>query len=646
MIGARSNADSWTYTDLLADRLQVMMPLVPGFVMSLVTDGEISEKSIDMLKEIISAIDGSFHRVFGVIMQNLLANQGRKAVFVNEHVELVKAARDYVPHLVLVAAWIEYHIRMRATSQDDPTVIYKPFKPQERKLNKEESWVDVGPADFPDCNNDLVLDPQLEKQQHDDESGVLKSLRLSQKCVLSTVTALIGNAMKMGGAESSTSLWRVVVSTLRDSQSLTGGRKLKEAQDLYRDMLCRLSAIILTKALNERSYEWEMWSAQLCGAVARLCDMIEEKELLKRSSNDRPHSQDQILLEAALVEVLGYGREMTGWCQLILPTPPDVLRHATEEETPEPPEITVRFDEVDPFEISTSDSDVHNHRSYNSEAIRHSFVPPDVPGASSKLLLPILQPAFRVLMACLGTVDAKLQVIIPSSKTCGTQFDSFEQKSLVLHLAAELKLTLVAAIVGLSFPNSRDVALQGMTCLRRILGDESIEDKVVKDQIAELFAVLVEEIRARYEGERRRREQALFDAYDDEGDMATEEAESSQEVERMILGGDLIPGGGSRIMTQESEEITFDSIEPRQIQADSGVEDFVMFHETYADSGNTAGLDGMLHASGGHTQLGWDQYKVRLPISFSKELCTFRLTETCFVLPGPWVGIGRMCIPY
>jgi hypothetical protein len=68
-----------------------------------------------MLKEIISAIDGSFHRVFGVIMQNLLANQGRKAIFVNEHAELVKAARDYVPHLVLVATWIEYHIRMRET---------------------------------------------------------------------------------------------------------------------------------------------------------------------------------------------------------------------------------------------------------------------------------------------------------------------------------------------------------------------------------------------------------------------------------------------------------------------------------------------------------------------------------------------------
>jgi hypothetical protein len=74
----------------------------------------------------------------------------------------------------------------------------------------------------------------------------------------------------------------------------------------------------------------------------------------------------------------------------------------------------------------------------------------------------------------------------------------------------------------------------------------------------------------------------------------------------------LIPGGGLRITTQESEEITFDSVEPRQTQADNGIEDFVMFHETYANENNSAGLDGMLHASGGHAQLGWDQYKVRL----------------------------------
>jgi hypothetical protein len=70
MIGNRSrNSDTWTYIDLLSDRLQVMMPLVPGFVMSLVHDGDISAKSLDVLNDMLAAVGGSFHRVFGVIME-------------------------------------------------------------------------------------------------------------------------------------------------------------------------------------------------------------------------------------------------------------------------------------------------------------------------------------------------------------------------------------------------------------------------------------------------------------------------------------------------------------------------------------------------------------------------------------------------
>ena len=72
------------------------------------------------------------------------------------------------------------------------------------------------------------------------------------------------------------------------------------------------------------------------------------------------------------------------------------------------------------------------------------------------------------------------------------------------------------------------MALHGMTSLRCILGEES-------SVLAMLLWSVVEEICACYEGERRRRrEQELFDAYDDEGESADDEAESSQEVEQMI----------------------------------------------------------------------------------------------------------------
>ena len=207
MIGARSYTDTWMYTDLLSDRLQVMMPLVPGFVMSLVSGSAISEGSLRVLGELISAIGGSFHRVFAVLMQNLMGAQGRKTVPVHDHEALVKAASDYVPPLVLISAWIEHHIRKHETTQDCPTVVYKPVRPQRPKDDAEGSWVEVAPAAFPDRDEDVVLDPQLENQIYGDDSALLKKLRSSQKSVLSMVTDLIGNTMKMGGAESSTCLW-------------------------------------------------------------------------------------------------------------------------------------------------------------------------------------------------------------------------------------------------------------------------------------------------------------------------------------------------------------------------------------------------------------------------------------------------------
>ena len=164
---------------------------------------------------------------------------------------------------------------------------------------------------------------------------------------------------------------------------------------------------------------------------------------------------------------------------------------------------------------------------------------------------------------------------------------------------------------------SRHMALQhSMTSLLCILGEES-------SVLAMLLWSVVEEISACYEGERRRREQALFDAYDDEGESADDEAESSQEVERMILGGDLIPSGGAPLMTKDSEEITFESGEGKTEKSVTweGADDFVMFHESY---------ESMFHAKPGNAQLGWDQYKVRSQrCQVSSHLCKSLFSLHC-----------------
>jgi hypothetical protein len=97
---------------------------------------------------------------------------------------------------------------------------------------------------------------------------------------------------------------------------------------LAQNMLCRLAAIVLTK-VQRRSHVWELWSQDKCASISKLCILIEEKEVLLKplgqGEGENVYSRDnQILLLSALLDVMTYGREVTGWCQLILPTPPAI----------------------------------------------------------------------------------------------------------------------------------------------------------------------------------------------------------------------------------------------------------------------------------------------------------------------------------
>ena len=615
MIGARSNADSWTYTDFLSDRLHVMLPLVPGFVMSLVHGGEPCQRSLEVLAELMSAVHGSFHRVFSVLLQNCMATQGGKTAHALNREELLSAASDFMPHVLLVVVWIEYHIRNHQGSLDDPTVVYLPLKHQQHKGQSDSSWVDVTVAAFSESEEDLVLDEQLKQQQKVDETDWLKKLRSSQKSVLSIVTDLILTTMTFGGSESSTRLWRSVLATLRDSTNYIGGRKPQDAHELSRDLVCRLTSIVLTKSQNESSCEFEIWTAELSGAVARVCDMIEEKEILKKSSSETAHTRDQILLVVALTDALRYGREVTGWCQLSLPPPPEPSTEPQQHGSASPalPEETIiDFDgtcTIDEGNVDESkqESNVVVHAA--TDIGRHVLVRHQVPGSCSKMMLPVLRPAFRVIMSSLADIDPVSQVIVPPAINCRIQSGSFQPSSLLHYVVQELKQTFVAAIVGLTFPNARDMALHGLTSLRRMLRENSGSSGHCTT-LSELLLLIAEELRVRYEGERIRREKALFDAYDDDGESAGDEAESSQEVERIILGGDLIPRGSPMLKTQLSEEITFEAGGKKKEDSTkgNGMEDFVMFNESY---------ESILKTKARSALLGWDQLKVSFEGSIS-----------------------------
>lgn len=677
---------SRSYADLLAHRLRVMMPLLPGLVVSLVSHpadlNKVDQKSsvdangVAVLTELLTAVAASFRRVFGTLTQSAMAQvrrthmKGRNTAM---HSTVVKAAKEYVSHLLMVAVLLESHIEARrrsSTKRKTVVVLKSPIPGARQRSDSDVSWVEVSASQHDTASIDNLLNMSLTREDPEDE--LLTKLSDCQFLVEMTLTDLILSAMKLGGGEASTIIWRVVVATLKDSimygallslpddsdegapsekdstTSQAGSATTEESGErLARNLLCRVAAIVLTKA-QKREYEWELWSADLCAAVSRLCDLIEEKELLQKptgshqtdtssdvgnsSGDTASYSRDQTLLLSAMLDLMAYGRDMTGWCQLILPTPP--APDVGVEDIIELPSDAVSLDDNPSGSgddtdllVGFPDTAASDHQSsvatpsLGSE--RRAFIPPESPAAASKVMLPILHPVLRVVLGCLGTVHGSVDILIPQDgiKRTDAILDSGPDKAedpsliqvcLLEHLATELKETLTAAIVGLSFPNARDIALNGLASARRaaLLYRENEKDEAGKEVCYSLLSAIAEEIRVRYEGERRLRDQALFDAYEDSQENK-DEVESSQAVERLILGGDLIPRKEETEDEKDPiEEITFsagadgtESEAPGQPKRKSGSEDFVLFHEGY-DKDSRPG-----ETAEGQSKMGYSQYQ-------------------------------------
>ena len=562
--------DAWSYTELLTDRLSVMMPFFPGLLVSVLSN-DMNSKALNIVIELVTAVCGAVHRVVAGSTQLLPVRRGRK---VTPSIGS-KLTLQHVPYLLLASVLLEHHIRPRESILEG-TVI-------------------------------LTANGDCGAPQGDDKMEQLKS---SQRSILSTLTDLISQSM----CELSTELWTMIICTLKESFKYGASAETPQKSEDFgkvvaHDMLCRIVAIVLTK-VQTREYEWEMWPVEMCSAIARLIDLVEEKDLLLiamdkgNSDTNRSLSRDQILLLCALSDVMAYGRDMTGWCQLLLPTPPEPLGESSDLKANQSSEIVDLF----PQEESVySTRTIGNSINVESLDGRYHFTPPETPGASSKLLLPILQPCLRIMLVSVGNVRSGLKICIPDIKP--------SEKSLLLHVADELKETMTAAIVGLTFSNSRDVALNCMASLRRAsVYHKNIHDMDACTVCSTLFVTVVEETRVRYEGERRKRDRALFDAFEDERLGAASE---SQEVERMLLGNTgVLPGmlTPAVVPKEGTEEIDFYTSEYKAIAvtadsiANADIQDFVMFPEENSE-GNYKGWENILRASGDHGKMGWDQYK-------------------------------------
>ena len=681
---ATSGADEEAYHDMLTARLQVMMPLLPGMVVSLlehpsdaVPDSVIPSRSVEIVAELLTAVGASFSRIFSqwnalVTPADRQRNSQRKqtrSFIVNQ---IIQAAKAFAPPLMIVAMLIENHVQLRYKPEEEPTKPLTLLRPEpaseDKRAEREDdsdAWVEVSQivrqlsssalmSTFSDVDSDMP-EGSSEKQV------MMSRLRSCQNSVMSTLTDLISVSMKLGGGEASTSFWRTILATLKESVAYSANAPSKNnnssesdgetslepptkeealverkahAEALAQNILCRMASLVLVKCLKRES-QWDVWNADLCAAVSKLCILIEEKELFKRllgptcpEYEEGTYSNDQVLLLGALLNILEYGRDVTGWCQIILPMDPAIQNSSSSLNATGSNEDAL--DDTPKKRSSVKEMFKFTHKSKSTDPLN----------GASKVMLQVLQPSLRIVVSCVGNTTTLSRVFIPQplladDDISGAEKDSSTGRNCLLleYTLEEMQATLTAAIVGLSFVNARDVCLNALASLRRaILRHQHRKDDLGVDLCFQMMCSVVEEMRVRYIGERRRRETALFDAYEENDDAkqrSRQAAESSRAIENLMLGGELsqAPSQGlpqaslqvrEDIKAKDKEKAGVEeaNLEPGNETApekgdtstdtsgnkmEKSSDDFVVFHEGY-DAENASGSEK------GGKKMGYAQY--------------------------------------
>jgi len=477
--------NEWSYTDLLSDRLEIMMPLLPGMVVSLMSSkDQVSQSTIKVLSEVLDTVGSAFHRVFGGTMHSSTDDSIRSALPQQGSGIAIKAARTHVPHLLEVICELERCIRAVG---DDPSEsssieIMAPlasFDPKNRTV-----WGDASSISSESVLNEMHVSLPPGQDSYDSKT-LISILASAQRSVMNTVAGLVTKAMSLGGSGTAFSLWNLILSNLRKAFDVKGDLTLS---DTCTGLLCRLISLVFRKSIAQE-HHLDKWTYELSSSVAKTCALVEGKELASKSDASWPLSRDKIVLVCVLLELLEHGREATGWCQLSLP--------------------------------SMSQRE-------NVEAVG------DISSAS-KLLLPVLQPTFRAVLPVSRSIspDETVYFNTVSDDSPEAETESFHGKVL-----AELDRTLTAAIVGLSFAGARDMALSAIAALRLEFSQrQSAGDESGVQLCGGLICKLCEELKVRYESEKRLRATSIFDVYENENEDAIQQAaDGSQAVEELIFG--------------------------------------------------------------------------------------------------------------
>lgn len=459
-IGA-SFRNEWSYKDLLADRLHIMMPMLPSLVVSLLED----EDSNTLLAKILNAVKEALERVFGGIVHSAGRRPSKQA---SGSADTIKAAKNYVPHLLAISMVLENKV---PSLESDPIPILKApdsVKPRD-KMVETDTWVSSSSTQELSGKGDINID-----------EDPVSFLRSCQDHVLRVACGLMVHAMSIGGEGVAMSLLQTILSVLKDpSYYRAPGKKAddntsqKWSDPNARNILARTVTSLLWMCLK-REEHWQVWGYELSTSVAKLCQLVEDMDLVSKEMK-----YDAVNLLSVLLYVLAYGREASGWCQMVLP----------------------------PLNVDNNTM------------------------ANSKTLLPVLRPTLRIVISALEHVGPALRVQVAKENGTSTEI-------MLDRLLLELDATVTAAIVGLSFAESRDVALNALAVLRKASSVHS------HPTTRSLLLKITDELGARYATERRLRNSALFNAYEDEK-AAESAAHGSFAVEKIMLGGSSLFGGGS-----------------------------------------------------------------------------------------------------
>lgn len=304
------------YLKDLSHRLRCLLYLLPGLVQSLtsgVSPGQtIDRTSATIISALLTSVSVSFKQI-GLEASNVRVDEK----LTPKAAQLaLKAASQAIPPLIKLCALLETPIN---EMQNDSTL---PVEPRLRTDSADTNTTGASGSVVLVSHSDASL--QLPEKQDGEDS--LTKLRTCQEALLDQSAGLLIDAM-LAGAPAATKVLSLAINAAKPGGIDTiGETETAGTMVMSNNLLCRISSKVLLKIVKANKDTSSPWSnSALCGSVARVIDLVEEKYLLKVPARevqvDQKFTPDQIRLLCSLMQG-GFFSEAYMYVLCWLSTPP------------------------------------------------------------------------------------------------------------------------------------------------------------------------------------------------------------------------------------------------------------------------------------------------------------------------------------